>query len=84
MNLSVSNSPFDQEQAAQLNQIFQTLTAEQQIWLTGYLTAQQGSVAQTTEAPQQVAEYVLNNEAKITTIVTLPWFMVQKQVMHKV
>jgi len=42
VNLSVSNSPFDQEQAAQLNQIFQTLTAEQQIWLTGYLTAQQG------------------------------------------
>ncbi|SUM81639.1 assimilatory sulfite reductase (NADPH) flavoprotein subunit [Staphylococcus saprophyticus] len=64
MNLSVSNSPFDQEQAAQLNQIFQTLTAEQQIWLTGYLTAQQGSVAQTTDAPQQVAEYVLNNESE--------------------
>ena len=64
MNLSVSNSPFDQEQAAQLNQIFQTLTAEQQIWLTGYLTAQQGAVAQTTEAPQQVAEYVLNNESE--------------------
>ena len=67
MNLSVSNSPFDQEQAAQLNQIFQTLTAEQQIWLTGYLTAQQGSVAQTTEAPQQVAEYVLNNESESQT-----------------
>lgn len=64
MNLSVSNSPFDQEQAAQLNQIFQTLTAEQQIWLTGYLTAQQGSVTQTAEAPQQVAEYVLNNESE--------------------
>lgn len=67
MNLSVSNSPFDQEQAAQLNQIFQTLTAEQQIWLTGYLTAQQGSVTQTTEAPQQVAEYVLNNESESQT-----------------
>lgn len=67
MNLSVSNSPFDQEQAAQLNQIFQTLTAEQQIWLTGYLTAQQGAVAQTTEAPQQVAEYVLNNESESQT-----------------
>lgn len=67
MNLSVSNSPFDQEQAAQLNQIFQTLTAEQQIWLTGYLTAQQEAVAQTTEAPQQVAEYVLNNESESQT-----------------
>ncbi|OEK99594.1 assimilatory sulfite reductase (NADPH) flavoprotein subunit [Staphylococcus saprophyticus] len=67
MNLSVSNSPFDQEQAAQLNQIFQTLTAEQEIWLTGYLTAQQGAVAQTTEAPQQVAEYVLNNESESQT-----------------
>lgn len=67
MNLSVSNSPFDQEQAAQLNQIFQTLTAEQQIWLTGYLTAQQESVTQTAEAPQQVAEYVLNNESESQT-----------------
>ena len=67
MNLSVSNSPFDQEQAAKLNQIFQTLTAEQQIWLTGYLTAQQGSVTQTAEAPQQVAEYVLNNESESQT-----------------
>lgn len=64
MNLSVSNSPFDQEQATQLNQIFQTLTAEQQIWLTGYLTAQQMSATQTTEAPQQVASYVLNNESE--------------------
>ncbi|WP_426704089.1 assimilatory sulfite reductase (NADPH) flavoprotein subunit [Staphylococcus shinii] len=64
MNLSVSNSPFDAEQAAQLNQIFQTLTAEQQIWLSGYLTAQQTTQESASEVPQQVAEYVLNSESE--------------------
>ncbi|RIO55763.1 sulfite reductase [NADPH] flavoprotein alpha-component, partial [Mammaliicoccus sciuri] len=61
MNLSVSNSPFDAEQAAQLNQIFQTLTTEQQIWLSGYLTAQQATQESASEVPQQVAASVLNS-----------------------
>ncbi len=63
MNLSVSNSPFDAEQAKQLNQIFQTLTTEQQIWLSGYLTAQQATQESASEVPQEVAAYVLNSEA---------------------
>ncbi|PHK48501.1 assimilatory sulfite reductase (NADPH) flavoprotein subunit [Staphylococcus edaphicus] len=63
MNLSVSNSPFDTEQATQLNQIIQNLTADQKVWLSGYLTAQQVTTGQEIEEPQQVAEYVLNSEA---------------------
>lgn len=31
VNLSVINSPFDENQAAQLNQIIQNLTIEQQV-----------------------------------------------------
>lgn len=85
MNLSVSNSPFDAEQAKQLNQIFQTLTTEQQIWLSGYLTAQQTTQESASEVPQEVAAYVLNSEADTEKItVTSLSFMVLKQVMHRV
>ncbi|WP_251521443.1 MULTISPECIES: assimilatory sulfite reductase (NADPH) flavoprotein subunit [Staphylococcus] len=67
MNLSVSNSPFNEEQAAQLNQVLKDLTPEQRIWLSGYLTAGQQVAAQaaTTDAAAaspQVAENVLNSD----------------------
>ena len=62
MNLSVTNSPFNEEQATQLNQIIQNLTPEQQTWLSGYLTANQQAVANGSAPTPQVAEYVLNNE----------------------
>ncbi|RIM82248.1 assimilatory sulfite reductase (NADPH) flavoprotein subunit [Staphylococcus arlettae] len=41
MQLSVTNSPFSEEQATQINQLLSTLTPEQQVWLSGYLTANQ-------------------------------------------
>ena len=67
MNLSVSNSPFNEEQAAQLNQVLKDLTPEQRIWLSGYLTAGQqvATQAATTDAAAaspQVAENVLNSD----------------------
>ncbi|UOG09450.1 assimilatory sulfite reductase (NADPH) flavoprotein subunit [Bacillus altitudinis] len=40
MQLHVLNSPFSQEQAELLNQLLPTLTEQQKIWLTGYLSAQ--------------------------------------------
>ncbi|WMT27623.1 assimilatory sulfite reductase (NADPH) flavoprotein subunit [Bacillus aerius] len=40
MQLHVLNSPFSQEQAELLNQLLPTLTDQQTIWLTGYLSAQ--------------------------------------------
>lgn len=40
MQLHVLNSPFSQEQADLLNQLLPTLTDQQKIWLTGYLSAQ--------------------------------------------
>lgn len=62
MNLSVSNSPFNENQAEQLNQVVSILTPEQKVWLSGYLSAYQNTLVSETPAPQQVAEYVLNNE----------------------
>lgn len=40
LQLHVLNSPFSQEQAELLNQLLPTLTEQQKIWLTGYLSAQ--------------------------------------------
>lgn len=37
--LQVVNSPFDEKQVQQLNKVLSTLTTEQKIWLTGYLSA---------------------------------------------
>lgn len=41
MQLHVKNSPFDQEQIELLNRLLPSLTASQQIWLSGYLSALQ-------------------------------------------
>ena len=43
MNLSVTNSPFTEGQAAQINELLQTLTPDQKVWLSGYLIANQQS-----------------------------------------
>lgn len=40
LQLHVLNSPFSQQQADLLNQLLPTLTDQQKIWLTGYLSAQ--------------------------------------------
>lgn len=40
LQLHVLNSPFSQGQAELLNQLLPTLTEQQKIWLTGYLSAQ--------------------------------------------
>lgn len=37
--LEVINSPFNEKQVKQLNEVLSTLTPQQKIWLTGYLTA---------------------------------------------
>lgn len=64
--LQVTNSPFNEEQVALINQLLPTLTDAQKIWLSGYLAAlcnsaaATGAVAQTATAqpaaaPNQVA-----------------------------
>ncbi|PZD95023.1 sulfite reductase [NADPH] flavoprotein alpha-component [Paenibacillus sambharensis] len=43
MELQVTNSPFNQEQAELLNRLLPGLTDVQRMWLSGYLTATQGA-----------------------------------------
>ena len=45
LELQVTNSPFNQEQAELLNRLLPTLTETQRIWLSGYLTALQGAAS---------------------------------------
>jgi sulfite reductase (NADPH) flavoprotein alpha-component len=46
LQLQVVNSPFNNEQVGLLNQLLPSLTEQQQIWLSGYLTALQRVPAQ--------------------------------------
>ncbi|WP_411843096.1 assimilatory sulfite reductase (NADPH) flavoprotein subunit [Salinicoccus sp. HZC-1] len=64
MQLTVTNSPFNEEQTEKINQILPTLTPEQKIWFSGYLTANQQSETKAgIDAPsREVAEYLLNTE----------------------
>ncbi|AZV59932.1 assimilatory sulfite reductase (NADPH) flavoprotein subunit [Peribacillus frigoritolerans] len=55
MQLQVSNSPFNQEQAELLNSLLPSLTETQKIWLSGYLTASM-SVSNTSSADAPVLE----------------------------
>lgn len=63
LQLQVTNSPFNENQAELLNQLLPTLTPSQQVWLSGYLSAlslqgNQGSsvLAVSTAAPAVVVE----------------------------
>ncbi|MEK3792776.1 assimilatory sulfite reductase (NADPH) flavoprotein subunit [Paenibacillus sp. FSL R7-0204] len=63
MQLQVTNSPFNENQAELLNQLLPTLTPSQQVWLSGYLSAlslqgNQGTSVQAVSpaAPAVVAE----------------------------
>lgn len=58
MNLSVTNSPFTEGQATQINELLQTLTPEQKVWLSGYLVANQQF---STNAPTSTQSQVQNS-----------------------
>ncbi|NGZ74804.1 assimilatory sulfite reductase (NADPH) flavoprotein subunit [Saccharibacillus alkalitolerans] len=49
MELNVTNSPFNEQQAELLNRLLPTLNEHQRIWLTGFLAA--GSAAAALQAP---------------------------------
>ncbi|MDU0849598.1 MAG: sulfite reductase [NADPH] flavoprotein alpha-component, partial [Staphylococcus epidermidis] len=52
MNLSVTNSPFTEGQAKQINELLHTLSPNQQVWLSGYLMANQQSNTSTDSVEQ--------------------------------
>ena len=82
MNLSVTNSPFTEGQATQINELLQTLTPEQKVWLSGYLVANQqltsgasetqgsqvGAVSQDTETMLQQNEPAIQPEKRAITL----------------
>lgn len=82
MNLSVTNSPFTEGQATQINELLQTLTPEQKVWLSGYLVANQqltsgtsdtqgsqiGAVSKDTETMLQQNEPTIQPEKRAITL----------------
>ncbi|ALS25129.1 assimilatory sulfite reductase (NADPH) flavoprotein subunit [Paenibacillus naphthalenovorans] len=70
MKLEVTNSPFNQEQVELLNRVLPLLTEAQRIWLSGYLTALQGSAAAVTPVPAPLAALPAN-EAVVSKEVTV-------------
>ncbi|MFB4386584.1 assimilatory sulfite reductase (NADPH) flavoprotein subunit [Bacillus sp. BR_10] len=68
MQLHVLNSPFSQEQAELLNQLLPTLTEQQKIWLTGYLSAQATLAGSETVAPAPSAAASVQPVSKDVTV----------------
>ncbi|POC77972.1 sulfite reductase [NADPH] flavoprotein alpha-component, partial [Vibrio vulnificus] len=56
MNINITNSPFNEEQAKQLNELLPTLTPEQKLWLSGYLTASQQAETNESVTSNQIAQ----------------------------
>ncbi len=68
LQLHVLNSPFSQEQAELLNQLLPTLTEQQKIWLTGYLSAQATLAGSEVVAPAPSAAAAVQPVSKDVTV----------------
>lgn len=68
LQLHVLNSPFSQEQAELLNQLLPTLTEQQKIWLTGYLSAQAALAGSEVVAPAPSAAASVQPVSKDVTV----------------
>lgn len=68
LQLHVLNSPFSQEQAELLNQLLPTLTEQQKIWLTGYLSAQATLAGSEAVAPAPSAAASVQPVSKDVTV----------------
>ncbi|PSL42958.1 sulfite reductase (NADPH) alpha subunit [Salsuginibacillus halophilus] len=56
MNIHATNSPFTEDQASLLNQVLPSLSEQQRIWLSGYLTAAFAPAVTATAEPQPAPE----------------------------
>lgn len=68
MPLSVQNSPFSKEQAEQLNRLLETLSDQQKLWLSGYLTYPLAEQAANDTGSVAVAEKTVQLATKEVTI----------------
>jgi sulfite reductase (NADPH) flavoprotein alpha-component len=71
VELQVTNSPFNQEQAELLNRLLPTLTETQRLWLSGYLTALQGAAATVTAGAAPLATMAMNAAAASKEVTVL-------------
>jgi sulfite reductase (NADPH) flavoprotein alpha-component len=73
LQLQVTNSPFNQEQADLLNRLLPTLSEAQQIWLSGYLSARMSAGAPLVEGINLLAtpSAAANNQPVISQEVTV-------------
>jgi len=71
VKLEVSNSPFNEQQVQQLNEVIATLTQNQKIWLTGYLSATASVGVQVTATPN-ASEQPASNVAVLPTSTAAP------------
>ena len=78
LNLSATNSPFNDEQAQLINQALSTLSNDQKLWLSGYLTAhlQDGTATQApassaaaTQAPAAPAQQQAVEPRKVLSLI---------------
>ena len=75
VKLEVTNSPFNEQQVQQLNEVLATLTQNQKIWLTGYLSATATVGAQASDSPTV-------SEQPATNVVELPAPAKQQTAKH--
>lgn len=75
MKLEVTNSPFNEQQVTQLNEILATLSANQKIWLTGFLSATINVQTTAAERPAEGAEAASN-------VAVLPTTSAKESVKH--
>ncbi|MDM8327552.1 assimilatory sulfite reductase (NADPH) flavoprotein subunit [Staphylococcus felis] len=73
MNLDVTNSPFNEQQAEQINNLLSSLTPSQKIWLSGYISASiepivSGNVIQATEQANPINEDLKVQKRQITLL----------------
>lgn len=62
MDLTVTNSPFSEEQTALINKLFHELSEEQKIWLCGYLTSSVQNIQ--SNVPSNLNEEVIATSEK--------------------
>lgn len=81
MKLNTSNSPFTEEQLAEINHLLQTLTQSQQQWLSGFLLANSNDT--TSDGNQQQFETAVGQQPQITEEqATSTTYMLQNKEPH--
>ena len=72
MALNLLNSPFNEQQLKQLNELYPTLTSYQKIWLTGFLSADQIALdARSEKVTAEISNINVSNVVQVTQTATV-------------